>query len=103
MSDIVFLRGVSENRDFEALGRYVDASERIDKLLSARHNLGSAIAQIVRPLSLPADKISIPSIDIDALAEQVSNLTVIESELRAAIDDANQYAEAAGKKAVRRL
>lgn len=101
MTTIVLIRGMTQDRDFEALGRYTDAMERISKLQHARHNLAASLARLIQPGVLSENAV-IATLDIDAIEGQVSELVVVEAELSKAIDDANQYASAAGKKPVRR-
>ncbi|MCL2656831.1 MAG: hypothetical protein FWD62_05305 [Betaproteobacteria bacterium] len=93
-------------KDFEALGRYTDAAERMASLSSQRHNLAAELARMLHKASMFNNTASSGTVQVFDHAEavkQVEKLASANEQLEAAITEMNSYAIAAEKPAVRRI
>jgi hypothetical protein len=95
-----------QERDFEALGRYVDARERMNKLDMQRHNLAAQISKLLSKATLydgSVDANTVNRFDHTAFLAKIEELVQINIELEDAIVDVNRHALPAGKSQIRRL
>lgn len=92
-------------KDFEALGRYTDASERVTSMSSQRHNLAAEISRLLQKASMfnsTAQSETVSEFDHAALLKKAEELANVNAQLETAISEMNSYATAAQKPAVRR-
>ena len=96
---------MNEKKDFEAIGRYVDASERVSSLSSRRHNLANDISRLLKKAAIFNDHHNADTVNVFNHAEVVKKadeLADINVELETAISEMNSYAAPANKKPVHR-
>ncbi|UVL76639.1 hypothetical protein LOY24_18105 [Pseudomonas putida] len=92
---------MSEQKDFAAIGRYVDAKERVSSLECERHNLAGDISLQLK--NAVADTSGyVRRFDHAKLAESAKRIQEINEHLEDAIAEVNRYAEAAAKPAISR-
>jgi acyl-homoserine lactone acylase PvdQ len=89
-------------KDFEALGRYVDASERVDRLNVRRHNLAGELSRLLGKAFIVTDA-AVSAFDHCALLKLAEELADVNAQLEAAIADMGRHAAAAGRPAMRRV
>jgi len=87
---------MSDQTDFEALGRYVDAKERVSRLESERHNLAGDIGRQLKNATTGSGSY-IRKFDHVKLVDSAQQLQAFNEQLEDAIEQANRYAERAGK------
>ena len=96
---------MSGSIDYEALGRYVDARERVKSLESRRHNLANDIERALKSAkSLIGVGIGgvIQEFDVTHISAKLEELIVTNIELEKEILDANTYAPMANRPPIRR-
>ncbi|RQV26579.1 hypothetical protein DF039_04090 [Burkholderia cenocepacia] len=95
---------MSETKDFEAIGRYHDAFERVNALTVERHNLAGAISGLLQEATIiTSSNTSVRKFNHDELAAKVDQLAGINLQLELAINEVNAAAQAAGKPAIKRI
>lgn len=90
---------MSEEKDFEAIGRYVDAMERVRKLSKRRHDIAKAIIRVLHKCQNTGSAIS--RFDYSAVHENMSELETVNIELESAVSELNMYAGPARKSQIR--
>ena len=93
---------MSENKDFESIGRYHAAMERVRDLLVRRQCAASRAGHFLKRADHLGSTDSIARIDHAKLQSAVDEMVSFNFELEAAIQDADQYALAAGKRQIYR-
>lgn len=92
---------MSEQKDFEALGRYVDAKERASSLETARHNLSGDISRMLGNAATGSSS-WVRRFDHEGFMEKAEQLVACNLDLEAAIAEVNSYAKQAGKPDIKR-
>jgi hypothetical protein len=87
--------------DFDALGRYVHAAEKVEELVMKRHNLA---AEISRDLNKAATGHGgcVQEFDHSKVQAKVSQLAALNANLETSIAEANTYAGAAKRERIAR-
>ncbi|MDT3716270.1 hypothetical protein QVM48_22200 [Pseudomonas soli] len=92
---------MTDQKDFAALGKYVDAKERASGLESERHNLAGDIGRQLKE-AVTGSSDYIRRFDHIKLVESAKQLQEINERLEDAIAEVNRYAEAAEKPVISR-
>ncbi|WP_406834025.1 hypothetical protein [Pseudomonas asiatica] len=87
---------MSEQKNFEALGRYTDAKERASGLESARHNLAGDIGRMLSSAAMGAGS-TVRKFNHASFLTKANELAALNEQLEKAIAEVNSYADQAGK------
>jgi hypothetical protein len=92
---------MSTELDFDALGRYVHATEKVEELVVKRHNLA---AEISRDLTKASTGLGgcVQELDHSKVQAKVTQLADLNAKLETAIAEANTYAGAAKRERISR-
>lgn len=93
---------MSENKDFEGIGRYHTAMERVRDLLVRRQHAASRAGHFLKRADQIGSTDSIARIDHAELQSAVDETVKLNLELESVIQDADRYASAAGKRQIYR-
>ena len=97
MYDIYRKLFMSEDKNYEAIGRYHSCQENLTKLIDMRCSLAKRIGEGIRPLEHESLHVGrVKKVSIDALNESMKEMAKIISEIEIAINELNMYAESAG-------
>ena len=93
---------MTEEKDFEAIGRYTDASERVHDLSAKRHSLARDIVRVLNGVVSINTLEVVGKFDTAEIVKKAEELEQINIDLEVAIGEMNAYAVPAGRKPLRR-
>jgi hypothetical protein len=88
-------------KDFEALGRYVDASETVNRLAAERHNLASEMTQMLRKASLWMPEGTISIFDHAGFLKKAGEIARVNEDILIAVEQMNACAAGANRRTMR--
>ena len=92
---------MSEQKDYQALGQYVDAKERVSSLQTERHSLAGSISRLLSKAMISSGD-AIPTFDHAAVVEKAEELAQLNIALEQAIAEVKKFSAPAGKQPIRR-
>jgi hypothetical protein len=93
--------GMSESKNYEAIGRYVDAKDQLGGLDSKRHNLAGEISRLLKDAIVSNTDI-IHRFDDALFISKANELAEVNQQLEKAISEVDLYADQAKKPGIRR-
>ena len=93
---------MSAQIDFEALGRYIHAKERVDKLVTERHNLAAEISRLLSKATTGHGS-AVQLFNHQDVKTKVHALCEANEQLEAAIAEADSFAFAAQRERIGRV
>jgi hypothetical protein len=88
-------------KDFEALGRYVDASETFNRRMVERHDLASEMTQMLRKASQWMPEGTIGIFDHAGFLKKAEEIAQVNEDILIAVEQMNACAADANRRTVR--
>jgi hypothetical protein len=95
----MFLTYETDTMNYEALGRYVEAKEKAEKLARNLHNLMGSLSRLTSPSG--AAFAQAKEYDFASIKKNVSEAEEVYSNMLAAVDAANREASLCGREAIK--
>lgn len=92
-----------DSKDFEALGRYVDAKERATGIESLRHNLAGDLTRLLNKAVANNGSDRVNKFDHAQFLAKAQELAGLNQDLTLAIEQVNLYAGPAGKSGITQI
>ena len=87
---------MSDQKDFQALGQYVDAQERVSSFQSDRHNLAGELSRLLNKATMSASA-SVSVFDHEQFLRKANQLADVNKALESAIAEMDKFSVPANK------
>lgn len=88
---------MSEQKDFQALGQYVDAKERVSSLHCDRHNLAGDLSRSLNKATMSSSSDSVSVFDHEQFLLKAKHLAEVNKALESAIAEMDKFSVLAQK------